>query len=180
MRIVNTICARTAAVRLGIASLFLLLLGGCAVGPHYSRPTATVPPAYKELPQNWKTAQPSDEITRGKWWEIFRDPQLNTLEEQINVSNQNIKAAEAQFRQARALVRYYRSNYYPTLTTSPSVTRSHSSSNRPPASTLSGKTFTDYLLPVELGGTLLLVATVGAIAIAYRRSTSSAAPGRPS
>ena len=150
MRTANTISKRASAIRLGIASLFLLLLGGCAVGPRYSRPTATVPPAFKELPQNWKTAQPSDEIARGKWWEIFRDPQLNTLEEQINVSNQNIKAAEAQFRQARALVRYYRSNYYPTLTTSPSVTRSHSSSNRPPASQLSGKTFTDYLLPGDL------------------------------
>jgi NodT family efflux transporter outer membrane factor (OMF) lipoprotein len=150
MRIANTICKRARAIRLGILSLFLLLLAGCAVGPRYSRPTATVPPAFKELPQNWKTAQPSDEVARGKWWEIFRDPQLNRLEEQINVSNQNIKAAEAQFRQARALVRYYRSNYYPTLTTSPSVTRSHSSGNRPPASQLSGKTFTDYLLPGDL------------------------------
>ena len=151
MRIANTLYEGNAAARLAVASLFLLLLGGCAVGPRYSRPTATVPPAYKELPQNWKTAQPSDEITRGKWWEIFRDPQLNTLEEQINVSNQNIKAAEAQFRQARALVRYYRSNYYPTLTASPSVTRSQTSQNRPPSkSTLSGKTFTDYVLPGDI------------------------------
>jgi NodT family efflux transporter outer membrane factor (OMF) lipoprotein len=128
----------------------LFALTGCAVGPRYSRPTATVPPAYKELPPNWKTAQPSDEIARGKWWEIFKDAQLNSLEEQIAVSNQNIKAAEAQFRQARALVRYYRANYYPTVSAGASVTRTHSSGNRPPSSQLSGKTFTDYVLPGDV------------------------------
>lgn len=132
---------------MGIA---LLAQAGCAVGPRYSRPAETVPPTYKELPQNWKTAQPSDEMARGKWWEIFHDPQLNALEEQISVSNQNIKAAEAQFRQARALVRYYRANYYPTVTAGASATRIHSSANKPPSSQLSGKTFTDYVLPGDV------------------------------
>jgi len=149
MRLGNLTRTNIAAGGVAVCSL-LLLLSGCAVGPRYSRPTATVPPAYKELPQNWKTAQPSDEIARGKWWEIFQDPQLNTLEEQIAVSNQNIKAAEAQFRQARALVRFYRANYYPTVNTSASVTRSHSSTSRPPASQLSGKTFTDFVLSGDL------------------------------
>ena len=149
MRLGKLTRTNIAAGGVGVCSL-LLLLSGCAVGPRYSRPTATVPPAYKELPQNWKTAQPSDEIARGKWWEIFQDPQLNTLEEQIAVSNQNIKAAEAQFRQARALVRFYRANYYPTVNTSASVTRSHSSTSRPPASQLSGKTFTDFVLSGDL------------------------------
>ena len=149
MRFESLTRTNIAAGIVGVCSL-LLLLSGCAVGPRYSRPTASVPPAYKELPQNWKTAQPSDEIARGKWWEIFQDPQLNTLEEQIAVSNQNIKAAEAQFRQARALVRFYRANYYPTVNTSASVTRSHSSTSRPPASQLSGKTFTDFVLSGDL------------------------------
>ncbi len=130
----------------GALAIFLVALTGCAVGPRYSRPTATVPPAYKELPPNWKSAQPSDEITRGKWWEIFHDPQLNALEEQIAVSNQNIKAAEAQFRQARALVRYYRSNYYPTVNANTSATRAQTSAHKPPSSQLSGKTFSDYVL----------------------------------
>ena len=71
---------------------------------------------YKEVPPDWKTAQPSDQIARGKWWEIFQDPQLNALEEQVNVSNENLKAAEARFRQARALVRFNRAAYYPTVT----------------------------------------------------------------
>src|ERR1700741_280735 len=86
-----------------------MVLSGCAVGPRYSRPTTAAPPGYKELPPNWKTAQPSDQIAKGKWWEIFRDPQLNALEDQINVSNQNLKAAQAQFEQARAAVRFNRS-----------------------------------------------------------------------
>ena len=102
-----------------------MLLGGCAVGPRYSKPAAPTPPGYKEVPPDWKTAQPNDQIARGKWWEIFQDPQLNALEEQINVSNQNLKAAEAQFRQARALVRFNRAAYYPTVTAGASAAREH-------------------------------------------------------
>src|SRR5947207_1119978 len=81
-------------------------------GPKYRKPTVQTPAAYKEQgpvvsqqEAGWKTAQPSDQTTRGKWWETFNDPQLNALEEQVNISNQNLKVAEAQFRQARALVR---------------------------------------------------------------------------
>jgi outer membrane protein TolC len=88
--------------------LGLILLSGCAVGPRYSKPSTVAPPAYKETPPNWATAQPNDQVARGAWWEIFQDPQLNLLEEQINVSNQNLKAAQAQFAQARALVRFNR------------------------------------------------------------------------
>ena len=72
--------------------------------------------------KGWKTAQPQDQVIRGKWWETFNDPQLNGLEERVDVSNQNLKVAEAQFRQARALVRFYRAGYYPTLTVGPSIT----------------------------------------------------------
>ena len=94
----------------------MLLLGGCVVGPKYQRPAAPIPPAYKET-GNWKIAQPKDEKLGGNWWEIFGDPQLNTLEQQVNVSNQNLKAAAAQYQQALALLRYNRANYYLTLTT---------------------------------------------------------------
>src|SRR5262245_58313588 len=75
------------------------LLTGCMVGPNYVRPEVEPPPAYKEM-EGWKTAQPQDAVSRGAWWEIFNDPQLNALEAQLDIANQNIIAAEAQFRQA--------------------------------------------------------------------------------
>ncbi|MGD0514177.1 MAG: hypothetical protein ABSA29_12820, partial [Terriglobales bacterium] len=68
----------------------LLLMCGCVVGPRYSRPSAPVPTDYKETPQNWKPAQPADQTLRGKWWEVYQDPQLNALEEKINISNQSL------------------------------------------------------------------------------------------
>jgi NodT family efflux transporter outer membrane factor (OMF) lipoprotein len=115
------------------AALFLasLLLTGCAVGPRYGKPTTPTAPEYKEVPPNWKAAQPNDQIARGKWWEIFQDSQLNGLEEQINVSNQNLKAAQSQYAQARALVRFNRAAYYPTVTAGASGLREHVSQRRP-------------------------------------------------
>src|SRR5579864_920170 len=74
----------------------ILSLSGCAVGPKYHAPVVPAPPVYKEM-GNWKTAQPSDQNLGGNWWEIFQDPQLDALEQQINVSNQNLKAAVAQY-----------------------------------------------------------------------------------
>jgi NodT family efflux transporter outer membrane factor (OMF) lipoprotein len=128
----------------------ILLLSGCAVGPKYQRPAAPIPPAYKET-GNWKLAQPKDQKLAGNWWEVFGDPQLNALEQQVNVSNQNLKAAAAQYQQALALLRYNRANYYPTLTTSPSATRIRDASNRPPKSSIySGITYNDYVFPVQL------------------------------
>ena len=106
------------------------------------------PPAYKEI-GNWKTAQPSDQNLGGNWWEIFQDPQLNTLEQQINVSNQNLKAAVAQYQEARAALRYARADYYPTITASPSATRERYSDNRP-ASAAGGVTFNDFAVPLTL------------------------------
>src|SRR4029077_21102020 len=105
--------------------LSLVLLGGCEVRTRYARPTAPNPPAYKQLPPEWTTAQPSDAIARGKWWEIFQDAKLNELEERINVSTQTLKAAEAQYIQARALVRQNRANYFPTITAGLSAARDH-------------------------------------------------------
>src|SRR5215472_1835387 len=77
---------------LPVLLLGLLVGAGCSVGPKYSRPTAQIPPAYKET-GNWKPAQPSDEARKGNWWEIFHDPELNKLEEQLSVSNQSLRAA---------------------------------------------------------------------------------------
>jgi NodT family efflux transporter outer membrane factor (OMF) lipoprotein len=108
------------------------------------------PPAYKEVPADWKTAQPSDQIAKGKWWEIFQDSQLNALEEQVNVSNENLKAAEAQFQQARALVRYNRAAYYPTVTAGASAGREHLSSHRPLVPSSTSVNGTDLVIPVDV------------------------------
>jgi NodT family efflux transporter outer membrane factor (OMF) lipoprotein len=119
---------RWASARTLIASLALIASGCLKVTP-YQRPAAAVPQAYKEAPpEGWKQAQPNDGVLRGKWWEIFGDPALNVLEEQVNISNQNVLQAEAQFREAQAAVRVARSALFPTVTGSPSVTGSQASS----------------------------------------------------
>lgn len=127
----------------------LLLFAGCTVGPKYHQPPVPTPPAYKEM-ANWKTAQPSEQKLGGNWWEIFQDPQLNALEQQVNVSNQNLKAAVAQFQQARAALRYARADYYPTLIAAPSATRERYSDNRPPKGFFDGITFNDFTFPMDL------------------------------
>src|SRR5207245_10112168 len=126
------------AGKLFLAGVSLLFFGGCAVGPRYSRPSTPVPPAFKEVPQGWKQAHPSDQVLRGKWWEIFQDPGLNALAEQINVSNQTLRAAQAQFAQARVLVRLEGSYFYLTATVRLFATLIQQSTTRPtrsPAST---------------------------------------------
>jgi len=131
-------------------ALAAIVLAGCAVGPRYSRPPAPAPTEYKETPPNWKQAQPSDQVLRGRWWEIYQDQQLNALEEKIDVSNQTLKAAEAQFDQARAQLHYYRADLYPTVSAGVSATRERFSSNRPLSnSTVSGTT-NDLVLPVDM------------------------------
>src|SRR5258706_1262263 len=125
-------------------------LSGCTVGPKYQRPAAEVPTAYKEV-GDWKPAQPNDQNLDGNWWEIFQDPQLNALEAQVNVSNQNLKAAEAQYTQARALLRYHRADLFPTVGANPSATRSKTSANHQPHSpTFNGVTVNDFQIPFEL------------------------------
>jgi NodT family efflux transporter outer membrane factor (OMF) lipoprotein len=109
------------------------------VGPDYVRPTAIVPDAYKEG-GGWEPARPQDHVPRGAWWEIFGDPQLNALEAQVNISNQNLAVAEAQYREARALVREARASYFPTVTLGVGYARSRQSSTlvAPSARTSSG------------------------------------------
>ena len=127
-----------------------LLTAGCSVGPKYKTPTAPVPTAYKEI-GDWKTAQPNDQNLGGNWWEIFQDSQLNDLEQQVNVSNQNLKAAVAQYQQAQAALRYNRADYYPTITADPAATRQRYSNNRAPHSALfSGITFNDFTAPLNV------------------------------
>ena len=115
-----------------------LLLTGCMVGPKYHVPqaTATAPPvSYKESPtqfqdtDGWKVAQPQDAMLHGKWWEIYNDSELNSLEEKLNIDNQNIKQFFENFMEARTLIAQARSQLYPTAGISPSYSRSRSSSN---------------------------------------------------
>jgi NodT family efflux transporter outer membrane factor (OMF) lipoprotein len=127
----------------------MLQICGCTVGPKYQRPAAEIPPAYKEA-GNWKQAQPNEQNLGGNWWEMFRDPQLNALELQVNVSNQNLKAAEAQYTQARAVLRYNRAAYFPTIDGSASATRNRISDHRPASVVANGLTYNDYQIPLEL------------------------------
>lgn len=164
-RLGGTSRARSAALRgpLAIALGCAIFLTSCAVGPKYSRPAVPTPPAYKEVTSgsegtaNWKPAQPSDAAIRGKWWEAFNDPTLNELEEKASASNQNIAAAAANFLAARALVREARSQYFPTLTTSPSIVNERPSPAQfgglqtatSSSSGVSVKSFTDFSLPFD-------------------------------
>jgi len=127
----------------------VVLAFGCAVGPNYRTPAVVTPPAYKEA-GNWKPAQPNDQNLGGDWWKIFQDPQLDALELQVNVSNQNLKAAEAQYQEARAVLRYNRADYYPTVTAGMSASRTRVSSRRPPPNSIfNGITYNDFILPVD-------------------------------
>jgi NodT family efflux transporter outer membrane factor (OMF) lipoprotein len=130
----------------GLLAMAVLQLTGCAVGPKYHPPVVQAPSAYKEL-GDWKPSQPSDQNLGGEWWTIFQDPQLDALEQQVNVGNQNLKAAEAQFQQARAALRYNRADYYPTVTAGPSATRTLVSANSPTSTILRGATYNDFVLP---------------------------------
>ncbi len=119
-------------MRITIVILFAAISTGCMVGPNYKRPSppAMSAPAYKEEPppdfkeaekQGWAQAKPNDAYAKGRWWEIYKDPTLNALEEQVAISNQNVLQAEATYRQARAAVIVARAALFPTISTGPSI-----------------------------------------------------------
>jgi NodT family efflux transporter outer membrane factor (OMF) lipoprotein len=146
------------------AVMFSMVLSGCVVGPKYHPPAPQAPaPAYKESTTqfsdngSWTVAQPSDAMLRGKWWEIFNDPELNALEDQLNIDNQNIKQFFENFMEARAVVREARSQFFPTIAAAPSASHSLISQNLKGSTTVSangtGTAFstqsTLYSLPFE-------------------------------
>jgi NodT family efflux transporter outer membrane factor (OMF) lipoprotein len=122
----------------------LLGLAGCTVGPDYRRPDAPVPAAYKEawkpgpLVKGWRETRPADGIDRGAWWSIYHDPVLDKLEREIDISNQNLKAAEAAFREAEATVAAARAQFFPTAALDASATRARSSGNSAPTAGFGG------------------------------------------
>ncbi len=132
----------SAAVRIKRVTAFLaacaltMLLAACMVGPNYHRPTTPTTPSFKEIPPpqsaggaDWKQATPSDQILRGKWWEIFNDSQLNAIEEQVNVSNQNVLTAAAQYRAAVDAITIARSNLWPVVNATVSSNTAHTGSS---------------------------------------------------
>jgi NodT family efflux transporter outer membrane factor (OMF) lipoprotein len=121
------------------------------VGPKYVQPTVPAsPPAFKETSSNWAQATPQDQLPKGKWWEIYGDQQLNSLEETVAVSNQNLKVAYEQYMSARDLVRQARSQLFPTVAVQPSGSRVQPSQNRPNFSPTTAHPYSDIVLPAEL------------------------------
>src|SRR5512138_2994908 len=103
--------------------IVILCLAGCALGPDYKRPSVPMSDSFKEM-DGWKEAEPADALPKGQWWTVFNDPVLSGLIEHVNVSNQTIVQAEAQFRQAVAAYRVSRASLFPLLTGGVSYTRS--------------------------------------------------------
>ena len=152
------------------AAICFFLMNGCNVGPRYAAPAAPTAPSFKEAspaaysaapPGSWQPAQPQDAVLKGKWWEIFNEPELNALEDQLNIDNQNIAQYFQNFMAARAQVREARAGYYPTATVNPSVTRTSvgaaaagaqtGTGGSSGASSKSGRTtITDFSLPFDV------------------------------
>ena len=141
---------------LAVSLIGLVLFKGCDKAPKYKTPPVATPPAYKEIApdafketDDWKFAHPNDAVIRGKWWELFNDPQLNGLEDQANTANQNIALADANFRAARAIVKESRSQYFPTVTTSPSIIVSRQSGAATHSNVSPGRQSVNYSLPFD-------------------------------
>jgi NodT family efflux transporter outer membrane factor (OMF) lipoprotein len=129
------------------AIVLSVLLASCTVGPKYSKPTVPVAPEYSEV-DGWKQAKPSDALIRGSWWELFGDPQLNALEQQVGPANQSLKVAEANFREARAAIKLNRAGLFPTVNAGAQITRNRVSSNAP--TTLEGFQYGNFVLPITV------------------------------
>ncbi len=146
---------------LGFLAL-VAMLSGCRIGPayHAPMPPAVSTPNYKESTVNfkdqdgWKVADPQDAMMRGKWWEVFHEPELNALEEQLNGNNQNIQVSFQNLMEARALVAEARAQYWPTVSVNPGWSRSHSSANLQNSSQANtGSTSTLWTAPLEVSWT---------------------------
>jgi NodT family efflux transporter outer membrane factor (OMF) lipoprotein len=140
-----------------LAGPALLLAVACTVGPNYVKPDPATTAAFKESPPQaykdagvWNPARPSDEKLRADWWELFGDPQLSALEEQVEVANQDLKAAEARFRRARALVGYAQSEQYPTIGVGADAASVRESPNEPYFLSSVSKATGDFALPFDL------------------------------
>jgi NodT family efflux transporter outer membrane factor (OMF) lipoprotein len=147
-------------------AIFIVLLSGCHIGPKYNPPAMPAPPAFKEsspseyksvLPGAWQPARPQDAVLKGKWWEMFNEPELNALEDQLDINNQNIAQYFQNFMAARAQVSVARSGYFPTVTANPAVTKSGTGGGAAVTNTATGVTtttastsYTGISLPIDV------------------------------
>jgi NodT family efflux transporter outer membrane factor (OMF) lipoprotein len=135
------------------AAAIVLGLAACTVGPDYVKPDMPSPPGYKEVAADggvWKVAEPGDHLERGRWWTVYNDPLLNALEDVATSSNQNLRVAESQYRQARALARSARSDYLPTVRAGAAVTRSRESANTYNNTPANIGPSTEFALPLDV------------------------------
>jgi NodT family efflux transporter outer membrane factor (OMF) lipoprotein len=161
----------------------VFLIAGCTVGPKYIKPTVPMTATYKEeAPSSfkesgqWQPAQPGDQISRGNWWEIFGDPELNKLEEQVAGSNQTLKVAEARFREARAAIRFNRASQFPTISTAPNASYVKSSDFSPSfPSKVEQSSKGDFVLPFDLSYELDLWGRVRRTVAAAREEAQATA-----
>jgi len=149
------------------AAICISLLSGCNVGPRYAAPAPPTAPAFKEAspaaysqapPGAWQPAQPQDAALKGKWWEMFNESELNTLEDQLNIDNENIARYFQNFMAARAQVREARTSYFPTVTLNPALSRTGAGAAstgapaeigaKPTASASTGAT--EFALPLDV------------------------------
>jgi NodT family efflux transporter outer membrane factor (OMF) lipoprotein len=163
-------------VRWRAAALAALLLGGCMVGPTYTRPSAPTTPAFKEA-DGWKVAQPGDHLPRGRWWEIFGDPELNGLQEELAPANQNLRIAEARLREARAAVRFNRAALFPTISAGVGLSAVRESANQPflRGDGRSGSSSGDLLASLDLSYEVDLWGRVRRTVAAARRESEATA-----
>lgn len=159
---------------LACSSAIALLLAGCSLAPDYLRPeVAPVPEAYKEM-DGWKMAEPADAVERGAWWKVFKDDQLNALEDKVTSANQDLKAAVARYDQARALAAAAHAGYFPSLTGSASGVRQQVSANS--LNSTSGALFNNYTAGVSAAYEIDIWGRVrNSVAAGERRAEASAA-----
>jgi NodT family efflux transporter outer membrane factor (OMF) lipoprotein len=163
--------------------LMIFALESCTVGPKYIRPSAPTPTAYKEQPptsyqgaEQWQPAKPADQASRGNWWEIFGDSELNKLEEQVATSNQDLKVFEARFREARAAIRFNRASQFPTISTAPSAAYAKNSDYSPSfPSKIQQASTGDFVLPFDLSYELDLWGRVRRTVAAVREEAQATA-----
>jgi NodT family efflux transporter outer membrane factor (OMF) lipoprotein len=169
-------------VLLPISCMFLF--AACMVGPKYKQPAAPVASGYKEQsPQmlqesdQWKISHPNTEALRSNWWEIFGDPQLNAFEEQVTITNQNLKVAEARFRQARAAVRYYRAGEFPTVSVGTGIQDLRYSPNQPyfPSSAVGVSSLPGFFLPFDFSYEIDLWGRIRRTVASAREETQASA-----
>jgi len=166
-----------------LLGMLVFALAGCMVGPKYVKPSAPTPTAYKEQPpasyqgaDQWQPTNPADQASRGKWWEIFGDPELNGLEEQIAASNQTLKVEEARLREAREAIRFNRASQFPTISTSPNASSVKASDYSPSfPSKVEEVSQGDFALPIDLSYELDLWGRVRRAVAAAREEAQATA-----